>query len=441
MRCLARGSAGSCWSVVFSILLLSSAAHAAPPSSALPERLGLEDALRIFRARGLDLLIAEAAVHAAEGDLKAAGAVPNPSWQLYGSYTFVSSGPQPTTPWGTTAGLGDSAAIEDSLSGKRGLRLQVARAALSAARQNRADAQRTIEFQVKQQYIQAVLARDTLDFALEVQKSLSQTWELAHLKYQAGSISEADEAKVETARLEAEQGVDSATQALRLAKLGLAFLLGVRGPVPEFHVNQDLPKYRVPPAITSASRESLIAEAFATRPDLRALGYQMERADASLRLARRLRFPDLSLNVAYQQQAGTDHNAAQPPTFTFGVEGTLPLFYLQKGEIVRAEADVRTQDLGHQKAEAQVVSDVETAWTNLAASRKLVERMESRLLDRAGRARDLIQMQYQKGAASLLEFLDAQRQWIATNVEYLQDLANYWTAVFQLEQAVGRELR
>jgi cobalt-zinc-cadmium efflux system outer membrane protein len=39
-----------------------------------------------------------------------------------------------------------------------------------------------------------------------------------------------------------------------------------------------------------------------------------------------------------------------------------------------------------------------------------------------------------------MDFLDAQRTYIATNIEYLQDLSNYWTAVFQMEQAVGMEL-
>ncbi len=412
------------------------------PAVELPSSLTLDEALKIFRAHGLDLLIADAAVMSAEGDLKSAGAVPNPSWQLYGSYSFSATGQnRPSPPWGVTVGLGDSNAIEDSLSGKRGLRLQVARAALAATRQNRADAQRTIELQLKQQYILAVLARDSLDFALEVQKSLTQTFDLMHKRLMAGAISEADEAKVETAKLEADQAVDSSTQALRVAKLGLAFLLGVRGPVRDFQVAQDLPKYVLPSAVASATRESLIMEAFEARPDLRAMHFQQERAAASVRLAKRLRFPDLSLNLSYQQQAGDDSHAAQPPTFSVGVEGTLPIFYFQRGEITKAEADLRTQDLTRSKTEAQVVSDVETAWTNLQATRRLVERMEARLLDRASRARDLTEIQYKKGAASLLEFLDAQRQWIATNVEYLQDLANYWTAVFQLEQAVGRDLR
>ena len=107
----------------------------------------------------------------------------------------------------------------------------------------------------------------------------------------------------------------------------------------------------------------------------------------------------------------------------------------------RAEADLRTQELGRVKAEARVASEVESALAAFTGTQRRVERMESRLLDRARRARDLVQIQYQKGAASLLEYLDAQRTFIAVYVEYLGDLADYWTAVYQLEAAVGMELR
>jgi cobalt-zinc-cadmium efflux system outer membrane protein len=61
------------------------------------------------------------------------------------------------------------------------------------------------------------------------------------------------------------------------------------------------------------------------------------------------------------------------------------------------------------------------------------------LLKAARTARDITRLQVEKGAASLTDFLDAQRTYIATNVEYFQDLASYWTAVFGLEQAVGME--
>ena len=143
--------------------------------------------------------------------------MPNPNWSLFGSYSFTLGGtPTPTdtatlpSPWGVTAGLGDSNALEDSLSGKRWLRLKVARAALAAARLGRADAQRTLELAVKTAYIQSVQARDNLDFALQVQTGANQIFQLNQTRYNAGAISEADLAKVETMKLEADQAVDAA---------------------------------------------------------------------------------------------------------------------------------------------------------------------------------------------------------------------------------------
>ena len=91
--------------------------------------------------------------------------------------------------------------------------------------------------------------------------------------------------------------------------------------------------------------------------------------------------------------------------------------------------------------EAAVVADVGSAYASWVAARKLVERMETALLASAKKARDITEVQFNAGAAPLMDFLDAQRIYIATNVEYLQDLSAYWTAIYQLEQAVGMDLR
>ena len=130
-----------------------------PPATDFPPVLSMTEALQIFRARGLDLLIAEAAVKSAEGDVGVAGAVPNPV--VNGGYGRVFNynpvcAQCSSNYW--AVGLSDSAAIEDSLSGKRGLRLKVARNALQAARLSRDDALRTIEFQVKSAYAQIAQA-------------------------------------------------------------------------------------------------------------------------------------------------------------------------------------------------------------------------------------------------------------------------------------------
>jgi outer membrane protein TolC len=66
--------------------------------------------------------------------------------------------------------------------------------------------------------------------------------------------------------------------------------------------------------------------------------------------------------------------------------------------------------------------------------------MSGSLLERAKRSRDLTALQYDRGAASLLELLDSQRTFLAVNGSYLQSTSDYWNAVFAVEQASGRKL-
>ena len=119
----------------------------------------------------------------------------------------------------------------------------------------------------------------------------------------------------------------------------------------------------------------------------------------------------------------------------------MPLFYQLQGEVRKAEAQYDTNALAQAKTTTQVVSDVSLAFAAYRAAAQLVQRMEGGgLLKSARTARDITRLQFEKGAAGLTDFLDAQRTYIATNVEYIQDEASYWTAVFELEQAVGMEL-
>jgi cobalt-zinc-cadmium efflux system outer membrane protein len=148
----------------------------------------------------------------------------------------------------------------------------------------------------------------------------------------------------------------------------------------------------------------------------------------------------VTLSAQYAQE-GTGSSALTPPTLTFGVSLPIPLIYQQQGEILRADADLRAQIVQRDKLATQLANDVTTAYGAYAANRKLVERMRGGLLERAERARDLVRIQYEKGAARLLELLDAQRAFAQVRAEYLQDLHDLWISLFKLEAAVGRQLR
>jgi cobalt-zinc-cadmium efflux system outer membrane protein len=409
-----------------------------PPEPTIPATLTLAEALALFRAHGLDLLIAEAAAQGAEGDALAAAAIQNPSVTGGGYYSFFQDSAFDTHV-GWFVGLGDSNAIIDTLSGKRGLRRNVADAALAAARLGRADAQRTLELQVKQTYFQAVAAGAALEFARETSDSTAHTFDLNQIRYKSGAISEVDLSRTETAKLEAEQVVDAATLALHNAKVQLAFLLGQRHAFNDFAIDASQLRFATPAALTNATVATLVDRAIQARPDLRAQENQRMRAAQAVALARRQRFPDFGLSAQYSEQGSysAGNNVVSPPTLEIALTGSLPLFYQQQGEIKKAEADARTQDAQAAKLRAQVVADVENAFAGYQTSQRQVQRMEARLLDRAQRARELVGLQYQKGAASLLEFLDAQRTYVATKGEYIQDLTAYWNAIFQIEAATA----
>ena len=449
----------SVWRVHFTALVVSCVAGAllqvrdaradgtVPPAIELPQTLSMADALRLFRSQGLDVLIAEAAVRSAEGDVKVAGAVPNPVGSVTYGHT-INYEPAANCVgcsenyW--AFGLSDSAAIEDALSGKRGLRLKVARNALAAAKLSRADAQRNLEFQVKAAYLQVAQALLAYRFAKEIADSNEKTLELFQARYRGGAINEGDVARIETQKLQSDQAVDNDVQAIRQARVELAFLVGVRGVVPDFEVDTKVLTFASPPALAAATEDGLLRAALERRPDLVATGYQKASAAASIELARRQKVPDIALSVNYSQlgtSAKDSGGAISPPTLTFGISAPLPVFYQMQGEVRKAEAEYDTNALGQAKTTAQVVTDVSLAYGAYRATSQLVQRMESGGLLRSARtARDITRLQFEKGAAGLTDFLDAQRAYIATNVEYIEDVTNYWTAVFQLEQAVGMEL-
>src|SRR5205085_5569509 len=129
-------------------------------------------------------------------------------------------------------------------------------------------------------------------------------------------------------------------------------------PSPEFSVDSTLFDRALPEADLSV--DALSREALEERPDLLAASAQEARAEAALALARRQRIPDLALSAQYAQE-GSGQNALQPPTLTFGVQLPLPIFYRQRGEIVCAEAELRSLRIAREKLRAQALSEVRQA--------------------------------------------------------------------------------
>lgn len=415
-------------------------AHAEEPAQGPP--LSLESALSRMREKGFDVLTAEAAVHAAEGDALAAAAFPNPLVSGGGGHTFhydPHQCPQPgcsDTLW--TGSVSDQGLLADLLIGKRRLRAQVADAALAATRLQREDAIRVLSALVAKAWVDTAVAGGLLHAAEDAAHSSAETSKLVDLRWHAGDVSEADAARAETAKLEAEQAVDSARENLEQAKISLAFLMGERGGTPDFEVESQLPPCVAPPDYAAAAEADLLERARAGRQDLAAARAGVSSTELAVALAKRSRFPDVALGANYAQE-GTGNSALGPPTAALALTLPLPVFYQGQGEIAHAQAALDAQRIALARVDAQIASDVGQSFASWRSAQSRVTRMESTTLARARRALELVDYQYRRGAASLLELLDAQRTFASTQAQYRQNVGDWWTALYQLETATGKE--
>jgi cobalt-zinc-cadmium efflux system outer membrane protein len=131
-----------------------------------------------------------------------------------------------------------------------------------------------------------------------------------------------------------------------------------------------------------------------------------------------------------------------PIDFYFGVDVSIPLriFDRNQGAKLQAKIDITRQEKLRDAAEAQVFSDVDTAYATLVSNVTLLRPYKQKYLAQAVRVRDTILFSYQHGGAALLDFLNAESEYRAVELNYANLVGSYLTAAAQLNQAVGREV-
>ena len=139
---------------------------------------------------------------------------------------------------------------------------------------------------------------------------------------------------------------------------------------------------------------------------------------------------------------GADIARNPPISAYFGVNITIPLriFDRNQGEKARTEIDVRRSEKLRDATEAQVFSDVDSAYATLMGTLNLLRPYRDKYLKFAEDTRDKVSFSYQNGGASLLDFLSAQNDYRSVQLNYLNLVGSYLTAAAQLNLSVGQEV-
>jgi cobalt-zinc-cadmium efflux system outer membrane protein len=308
---------------------------------------------------------------------------------------------------------------------KRQRRLQAARDQTAVTRAQVADAERSLAFNVGQQFVSVLLAESSLQFAQQDLQDFQQTVDIANAQYNAGDISEADLLKIKLQLLQFQTDVSSARLAKVQALAGLRQLLGYDAAPANFDVTGDLTYVSL-----KSKMEDLQAAALRERPDLQAAVLGVTAAESQISLAKANSKVDI--NGTYDFTHTGDLNSA-----SIFVGFDLPIFNRNQGDIARTRhALTQAQEL-QLSASDTVMSDVASAYEAVKSNDDIVQLYTSGYLKQAKDSRDISEYAYKAGSASLLDFLDAERSYRSTQLAYRQALASYMTAVEQLRQAVG----
>jgi cobalt-zinc-cadmium efflux system outer membrane protein len=313
--------------------------------------------------------------------------------------------------------------------GKRELRLESARKGTALAQSQLADQERTLLFNLRNAFVQALQQKAVVALATQNLAYYDRLLEVSRERFKAGDIARVDLDRLELARVQLETDFETATVNLRTAKIQLLALLDDRTPIEQFDVAGPF-EFTEQVLTLDELREA----ALANRPDLKAAMQAVDKAktDQLLAVANGTTDPTFGVDLG--------RNPPIPAYIGFSVTVPLRIFDRNQGEKQRTQLDIRRNERLQEANRAQVFSDVDSAFSTVSGSRTLLRGYKNRYLEQATRVREAVSFSYRHGGASLLDFLNAQNDYRGVQLNYLNLVAAYMMAASQLNMAVGTEV-
>ncbi len=312
---------------------------------------------------------------------------------------------------------------------KRELRTESAKEGTAIAVSQQSDLERGLLFSLRSAFVQTLQAKAVLQVSKDNLEYYDKVLKISSDRFQAGDIAQIDLDRLELQRVQYESDVQTAIVNLRTAKIQMLMLLNDRTPVEQFDL---VGAFDFNDQIDPLEAYRQIA--LDNRPDLKAAVEAVDKAQTDYKLA--------VANGSTDPTFSFDMGRNPPIDLYFGVDVSIPLriFDRNQGNKLHTKLDITRNEKLRDAAEAQVFSDVDSAYATLNSNVILLRPYKQKYLAQAVRVRDTILFSYQHGGASLLDFLNAESDYRSVELNYVNLVGSYLTAAAQLNQAVGKEV-
>lgn len=355
-----------------------------------------------------------------------------PDWSVdFGTPTVDLSNQGNPTNFST--GLGTT--IE--LGGKRGARVKAAGADFATSSSDYQDAVRQFRATAAGAFIDALSARDILDAKNHGLSQLNRIVEVNQERNRVGDIGEIELAQSRVERDQFKADVVRAQADVYSADITLAQLLGdpqrisVSLPIPQGTLEIPVREFQI---------EALISGALSTRSDILAKQRAVKAAELRQELAHVNLIPDLSVSASYSHTNTGTGGFVQPADNTIGAGLSVNLPFSRwknQGEVEAARAARTQAEVQLRATQLRAEVEIRDAHSKYVAAVQRLQLYRGGLLKAAERVLDARLYAYQRGGATLLELIDAQRTTTEVHLAYSQALADHARALVNLEQTAN----
>jgi cobalt-zinc-cadmium efflux system outer membrane protein len=317
---------------------------------------------------------------------------------------------------------------------KRGLRYESAKQGTAIGVAQESDTERTLLFNVRSAFVGVLQAKAVLQLAQNNLEYYDKILKISRDRFEAGDIAQIDLDRLELQRLQYESDLQNALVNLRTTKINLLALLDDHRPLDSFDVEGPFEFSESLLPLAEYEKDALDA-----RPDLRAAVLSVEQSKTNYKLAEANGSTDPTIGVWFTHN-GSFNNPDALNTVGASVSIPLRIFDRNQGEKLRTKIDINRNEKLRQGMETQVYSDVDSAYALVNSNIELLKPYKQKYLAQAVHVRDTVFFSYQHGGAALLDFLNAESEYRATELNYVNLVGAYLTAAAQMNMAVGREV-
>jgi len=424
MRALVRALAVS-WAIAgVTAVAAAQEAGGAAQHVPVPARLTLDEALRIAEAHSPAITAAAASLQIAEADAIAARQHPNPVFAASSEGLPFSQNPR--QPFWNNQQLTLTVEQDLETGGRRGLRDRAAGTGIDAARAAARDRTRRLRLDVQRAYLHAVLAKADHEVAQATLADIDRVLAINRARFEQGELSGVELRRLQVERHRFADDLLTVDLGLNNAHAALLAVMHVRPLDQAFDTAASLGD----PVTEPARGEAAMEQAIAARPDLVALRGEQARAQIESALQRAIGKPIWTIGGGYQRNFGVN-------ALVLLARVPLPLASRNQGGIGRADAGQKLADAATEAATTEAALEIQLASNGVAAHRARVDAVQREYLRNAREARDIVLAAYRAGAATLIDFLDAQRTLDEAQRVENRALFDYRVSICQLESALG----